>query len=436
MIKLARRIPGVVYVLNLVELFERWGWYALGTGVLTYYIQSYFGLTAAWAGFTFSVFYALLYLATLAGGRIADRVLGRANSVALGIVLLGAGYFTMRKNAFLGAALVVCGNGLFKPNMTTLVGEQVPPGGGRRLKDLAFSLFYMAINVGAIIGPGLSGPHEARGDYDSMFMVAYLPMAAALAVYLGVRGRLVSGGPVAYDEISDDVWVRRRRSLLLVDLSAVFFWTSFHMGPTMLAFFTKDLTDRRLMGHEFSPGAVGTLNSIFVVTLTPLCVWFFDRTRLGARFDILTKMLTGMVLTGSSFLTLAAACALHPAGGAGLGWIASVWLQLTLGELFLSPMGNSMMSQNSRRENAGQMMGLWQCSVAVGTLIGGVVMLTWKRIPYHYSALLGAAAPAVGFAVMHRARDYLRANLKGEVQNTAQDDVIPPGKLPVETFTA
>lgn len=436
LIDLARKVPRTVYVLNLVELMERWGWYALGTGVLTYYIQSYFKLSAAEAGFAFSVFYALLYLATLAGGRVADRFLGRTNAVALGLAMLAAGYFTMRRNALLGASLVICGNGLFKPNMTTLLGEQIPRNAGKGAIDLAFWLFYGAINIGGLIGPILSGPAEARGDYEAMFMTAYAPVAFGMVLFLAMRGRFEAGAADTYDEMDDATWRRRRAALLLVDLSAVFFWTAFHLAPTMLASFTKDMTDRKLFGYEISPGTVSGLNSFFVLTLTPVLVLFFDGTAFGRKFDIVKKMLVGMALTTSAYVTLALACHLHPRGGAGMGWIVAIYLQLTLGELFVSPMGSSMMSQNSKKESAGFMMGLWQCSVAVGTLISGLIVLTWGRVPYWLSAAAAAAAPAVGFAVMYKWRRHLRRNLKGEVRNTAKDDAVPPGKLSVKASGA
>ena len=151
--------PKALWQLSNVELWERFSFYGMRALLAVYVATMFFGHLGSQANAQASLVYggytALVYATAIIGGYIADHVLGYQRSILLGAIIMAAGLFVLLiedLNWFLvGLALIVAGNGLFKPNISTMIGKLYAPGDVRR--DSGFTIFYMGINLGALIAP-------------------------------------------------------------------------------------------------------------------------------------------------------------------------------------------------------------------------------------------------------------------------------------------
>jgi amino acid/peptide:H+ symporter len=153
---MASKHPRGLYVLFFTEMWERFGFYLM-LALFTLYLTEHLKMTEAEASSIYGGYMFFVYLTPFFGGLLADRIFGYTRAILSGAALLGAGYLVFsiqNQTAFYAALfLMIIGNGLFKPNISTLVGNLYPQGDSRR--DSAFSIFYMGINLGALFaGPG------------------------------------------------------------------------------------------------------------------------------------------------------------------------------------------------------------------------------------------------------------------------------------------
>src|SRR5690606_26551961 len=154
--------PRPLWMLFMTEFWERFAFYGIRWALVLYIVAQFFGGDASGeesASRTYGAYLALVYAGAIFGGYIADRVLGHQRSILLGAVIMSAGLFMIavpNQDLFiLGLATIVVGNGMFKPNISTMVGQLYAVGDERR--DSGFTLFYMGINAGAFLAPILTG---------------------------------------------------------------------------------------------------------------------------------------------------------------------------------------------------------------------------------------------------------------------------------------
>ncbi|HYD50965.1 MAG TPA: oligopeptide:H+ symporter, partial [Gemmatimonadaceae bacterium] len=178
--------PKGLYVLFLTEMWERFGFYSM-LALFTLYLRNAddgFGWTGAQATGLYANYLMFVYASPLIGGWIADRKLGYRNAVLIGGVIFMIGYalFGIKSIGAVYAALacLVIGNGFFKPNVSTMVGNLYPE--GSRLKDRAYNIFYMGINVGAFIAPLIAEYVRQRMGFRPAFMVSALGMVLSVAI--------------------------------------------------------------------------------------------------------------------------------------------------------------------------------------------------------------------------------------------------------------
>jgi POT family proton-dependent oligopeptide transporter len=416
--------PTGLYVLFFTEMWERFSFYTVGAIWALYVINSNangkggFGWTEDHATSVWSTYLMFVYASPIVGGIIADRKLGYRRSVMLGGLFFMAGHALLAVQSvsvmFAALACLVIGNGFFKPNVSAMVGNLYPE--GSHLKDRAYNIFYMGINIGAALAPLVAEPMVGRFGYHPAFFLGAIGMLISISILWRFKHHVMhadrpglnapsSTAATAVDAppkgisrqhpidlIPDS---RRVTALIVIFLVVIAFWMVFHQQQTTLTYWANNNTDWDVSGIVSN-----AINPIWVLLLTPLLVLFWQSLdRRGKEPSTPTKMAIGMCLTGLSFFVL------YFAGKAGgdTGKVSPLWLigayaVLTLGELMLSPMGLSLVSKVAPIRWRGLMMGGWFMATAIGNKLTMIGML-WDDMPHsRFFAILGLIA--LGMAVV------------------------------------
>lgn len=436
--------PKALYALSAVELWERYAYYLM-LAIFTLYLNEHMGRSEGEAASLYGTFIGLVYLSPLFGGYLADKKLGYRRSVLIGAFLMGIGYMTLYYDTELALqlamALVIVGNGLFKPNISTLVGNLYPVGDSR--KDAAFSIFYVCINVGAFFSPLVGGYMRTHYSWGAAFASAGVGMFIGLGIFAYFskwveeaeeRANIPQPNAVL---VTKEVKRSRVKTLAYMCLIVMFFWIGFHQNGSTLTFWMRDNTDRTLGGllaQPFNPEYGAMINSFFVVFLTPMLMGVFSLLRKrGLEPSTPSKIGYGMLLTGISFLVMAVAGLVGGnTGQVSILWIISGYFVVTLGELCLSPMGLSMVTKLAPRDQASLMMGLWFLATAIGNKFAGQVGVWWPEWKHSNFFLFLAALSFVAAILVFIRLPSLKKVIPEEIENTAQDTLLPPqiGILP------
>ncbi|MBN1349327.1 MFS transporter, partial [candidate division KSB1 bacterium] len=180
--------PRGLITLFFTEMWERFGFYTM-LAVFTLYMDEVFGWDDSYKGNVYGAFLAFVYFTPIIGGWIADRFLGYRITIMLGAVILGIGYALLALSGadrlwlfYVSLAVMVVGNGLFKANISVLVGNLYEP--GSPFKDVGYNIFYMGINVGAFLAPlAATFMHNAFGSYNAAFAIAAVGMVVSLVIF-------------------------------------------------------------------------------------------------------------------------------------------------------------------------------------------------------------------------------------------------------------
>jgi proton-dependent oligopeptide transporter, POT family len=309
--------PKGLYVLFFAEMWERFSFYSM-LAMFTLYLKDDkqgFGWSAAEATRLYAWYMTCVYASPLVGGLIADRALGYRRSVMLGGLFFIAGHLLLSFHnlniVYLALGCLVIGNGFFKPNVSTMVGNLYPK--GSPLKDQAYNIFYMGINIGAFLGPVVMAVVQHYFGYHPAFAVAAFGMLLSVITLWALkrhiedeaRGPAGRGEPAAavshpIDAIPD--W-KRVVALVVVFAIVIVFWMVFHQNGSTLSYWADDNTDWKVSGIISN-----AINPFWVVTLTfPLVAFWGWLNRRGLEPSTPTKMAIGMTLTALSFAVLYAA---------------------------------------------------------------------------------------------------------------------------------
>lgn len=274
--------PKGLWALALANTGERFGYYTM-LAVFTLFLQANFGFNEGVTSAIFSTFLMMVYLLPLAGGALADK-LGYSRMVVIGIFVMFAGYVLLAlplgKDTVamlaMGAALllIALGTGLFKGNLQVMVGDLYNDPKYAAKRDAGFSLFYMAINVGAMFAPtaaiklkdwAISSLGASEGDsYHYAFAVACASLILSIIIYYAglftfrhvttqtkkAEGSTAQAGAPAEPELSAAEIKERIICLCLVFAVVVFFWMAFHQNGLTLTFFARDYTATASTGVE------------------------------------------------------------------------------------------------------------------------------------------------------------------------------------------
>jgi len=423
--------PRGLATLFLTELWERFSYYGIRALLILFMTAPAatggLGFDVPRASAIYGLFTAMVYMLSLPGGWVADRLLGLRKAVVYGGVLIAAGNFVLVApqlwSFYLGLALITVGTGLLKPNVSTIVGQLYEPGDGRR--DAGFSIFYMGINLGAFLSPLACGYLGQRVDWRLGFLLAGIGMTLGLVQFVAGRKHLGSAGiaPAAADPqaasrigiglgvvaavllgawaagltvqaLSNALgvlllvtalafffwllflgqWTPQERKRLVVVgvlfLASSLFWSLFEQAGSTLNLFADRNTRHSVLGWPFPASWLQSVNALFIITLAPVLAWIW--VKLGKREPSSpAKFVLGLGGAGLGYVVLAAA-ATASAGAEPVSpmWLVAVYLLHTVGELCLSPVGLSAMTKLAPARIGGLLMGVWFLSISAGNYLG------------------------------------------------------------------
>jgi proton-dependent oligopeptide transporter, POT family len=445
--------PRGLATLFFTEMWERFSYYGM-RAILIFYLTAKvadggLGFADAKAGAVYGLYASMVYLMCLAGGWIADRIVGQRRAVLIGGILIASGEFCLVVPAemafYLGLVLLVCGTGMLKGNVSTIVGQLYAPGDPRR--DSGFSIFYMGINLGALISPLICGYIGERVSWRLGFGVAGLGMLAGLIQYLVTSRHLGSAGlhPASTGDPAKDLrekksairaigigaaavavlaalgasgiveisatmlsdgqgwcllgisvvvfswliffgeWspVERKRSaaILVLFISSALFWAAFEQAGSSLSLFAERGTDCHIFGFAFPASWFQSVQPVFVILLAPVFAWLW--LAMGRREPSSPgKFSLGLLSGGLAFAILVPAAYMVVSGSkVAPYWLIGTYLLQTLGELCLSPIGLSAMTKLAPARAAGFMMGIWFLSTSIGNWLAGKAASMYSSMP-------------------------------------------------------
>jgi len=429
--------PKPLWMLFMTEFWERFAFYGIRWALVLYIVQQFYAGSGAGeqpANQLYGAYLALVYAAAIFGGYVADRVIGYQRSILLGAAIMATGLFliaTSSQELFkLGLATIIAGNGLFKPNISTMVGKLYKVGDERR--DSGFTIFYMGINLGAMISPVLTGAlankffgSEAMPDYKVVFIASGVGMLFSLVWFwfgrrqLAGLGRPLVGGesrarvlytligaliaiPAVYFlltiEASTLNWwvltpmflllcglivaegiregaVQRDRALamLVIFVFNILFWMFFEQAGSSFTFLAEKIVNRDFGNWTFPVAWFQSVNSLAIITIAPLLAWLW--IKMGRRNpSIPRKFGLGLIFNGLAFLLLmfALSSLVSDIGKIPFWTLFMVYVIQSVGELCLSPIGLSMVTKLAPVRLVGFGMGGWFLSTGIGNNLSGI----------------------------------------------------------------
>lgn len=427
--------PGGLYLLFFTEMWERFSYYGMRAILILFltkkFVEGGLAMDPATATLLYGNFTGLVYATPLIGGWLADKYIGKRNAITIGGILMMLGQFALfsidaTNQSFLGMDasfglytglfLLIIGNGFFKPNISTLVGGLYKDGDGR--KDSAFTIFYMGINLGALIAPLVIGLltdniFATKGENGEIVSYGYRYgfLAAGIGMLLGqilfntfaqkylgdlgkrpvdnsildVQEETVTdhGVKPEHAEISaseSEITPKQSRDrvtvIFILFLFAIFFWAGFEQAGSSLSLYTDNYIDRTVFGWEIPTSFFQSVNPLFIIMLAPLFATFWN-SRLGKKLTTPVKMGLGMIILGIGFFFMLGAVAerggdvADTAVKANIMWLVMTYLLHTVGELCISPVGLSVVTKLSPPKLASLLMAVWLLSSAIANKMGG-----------------------------------------------------------------
>lgn len=386
----AKRSPTNLNHLCAAVVFERISFTGI-VALFVLYLNEHLGIPAAQAALRLGGFVALTYLTPVAGGLAGDRWLGSQRACVIGTALLalgGCGLMLDRVGGlYPGLGLIAIGQGLFKPNAQALLGGLFGSADPRRAA--AFRRYYVASNVGSMLGPVAVEVLRSRAGWGFSFVAVLLGATLAmLAMGLPVTATrsAAAGRPAATGQ---KLPRRARRALVALCALAMLFCALYSQVSGVLLFWVRDHTDRRLLGQWVPTAYFAALPALFVVCLAPLLSGLALTCR--PLQVTLTKLRLGLLALAVSFGLLGiAALGMRPAA---LLWTVLAVALASTSEILVLATGMDVVSQALPAAWSGLGYGLWCVALAVGTGLGGLLGCLWGRLsPAEFFGLLASGA--------------------------------------------
>ena len=429
--------------LFFTELWERMSYYGM-RGLLVLYMtigvvgNPGLGWSNIEANAIYGIYAGMVYFLALPGGWLADNLLGYQKAVLYGALIIMFGHFTLaiplEQTFILGLALVAIGTGLLKPNISSIVGQLYSDDDERR--DSGFTVFYMSINIGSMLGFAVCGYLGERIGWHWGFGAAGIGMLLGVLQFIFFKDNLGEAGlypnsmsqerrqslkfwtistilfflvivltgmlgiwnvdPVFFAERFRDFLVvisfvyfgylfffagltsnekKNVLMLLLLFVGAAAFWSGFDQSAGSLSIFTRDYVNLTFGSFQAPVSWTQFLNPLFVVMFAPFFAYlwiYLGKRNLNPNTPI--KFAIGLIFMGLGFIVMlyAVEYALISAP-VGVQWLLLTYLLHTFGELVLSPVGLSAFSRYSPKKYLGQMMGLWFLASSLGGVLAGLL---------------------------------------------------------------
>ena len=356
----------------------------------------------------------LVYLTPIFGGLLADRVLGARRTVILGAALMAIGHFMMAfEHLFLFAlGFLILGNGAFKPNISTQVGRLYAPGDRRR--DRAFSIFYVGINLGAFLAPLVCGTLGEELGWHYGFATAGVGMTTGLVIYLLATPTLPKDSfakrEMAPGPIGREAWLSIGAIMALM-LPVSLFWATYEQQGNTIVLWASQFTDRHVFGAEIPVTWFQAFNPFMIFAFTPFIVALWHRQ--GEREpSTVAKMAIGCFLNAAAYLVMVAAAAQAGSAQASWLWLFAYFVVITVGELYLSPVGLSLVTKVAPLHLLSMMMGVWLSTSFIGGFLAGFLGTFWSSIAKTDFFLMLAVISAISGVVIALLIHPLRAILR------------------------
>jgi len=407
-------------------MWERFSYYGM-KALLVYYMMKHLLLSQEQASHVYGLYTGFVYFTPFFGGLVADRILGQRRTVIVGAVLMAIGHFLMAIESMFYPALLflILGNGAFKPNISTQVGALYSPGDHRR--DRAFSVFYLGINLGAFFSPLVCGTLGEVYGWHYGFGAAGVGMLVGLAIYLAGQKHLAPdplARPTSMNAPGHEPMSRDDRNkilgLVVLMLFAVIFWGVYEQQGNTLALWADENTDRHILGWEMPASWFQAFNPAMIILLTPAITSFWSwQGRRGKEPSSVAKMAIGCMLLGCSFVVMIFAA--RASGGqriVSLWWLFSCMVILTIGELYLSPVGLSLVTKLAPGRMVSMLMGTWFLSSFAGNYLAGYLGTFWERIPKQsFFATLSVLSLGAGLGMFAVLRPLKKAIGHGQAKD-------------------
>ncbi|MGJ7030545.1 peptide MFS transporter [Niabella hirudinis] len=506
-----KRHPRALPFLFFSEMWERFGFYLL-LGIFTFYLKDAaggFGMDEKESASLYGTFIALIYFTPFLGGLLADRKMGYGNAIIIGGLLMGVGYCLMSVRSvpmlYLAMTLIIIGNGFFKPNISTLLGNVYSTPQYQDKKDEGYNIFYMGINIGAFICNFFGAALYTTIGWGAAFIAAGVGMFLGVIIFVtgrrhykafdtrkplkegdmsmtrifglvvlpalvfGAIGYLIKGADGAiFDSSSTDAFIfacfpvavffvalllrspkeerRPMAALLSIFAVVVLFWAIFKQNGSALNTWASRYTERHVEGTQgkilsslkltetipykkdsvtlldnqfrkikengkdvkgldypayfknmnmaetpleegdqvkaWAPSLSQSINPFWVIVLTPLLVAFFTwLRRKGKEPSTPSKIALGLLVSAISVLVMifAVKAGNNGAEKVSIWWLVGSYGIITIGELFLSPMGLSLVSKLSPVRITSLMMGGWFLAISIGNKLSGILSSKWDE---------------------------------------------------------
>lgn len=424
--------PNGLYVLFFSEMWERFCYYGMRTLLTLYLVKALFKGDAE-AAVIYGAYTGLVYAAPVLGGRMADKFLGYRYAIILGAILMAIGEFMILGGTefwlLAGMGAIIIGNGYFKANISTIVGKLYEENDPRR--DSGFTIFYIGINVGALLatsvvayvgetygfrwGFGLAGIGMLLGflifwfgrdryaaadglaiteagkkkvfgpiNYVTLITIGSLLLIPAcyiliskneilqyllLALFILVSFNLIKAGAA-----EGKIWRDRMIALVIFILINIVFWAFFEQAGTSLTLFADRNVDREIFGWIMPASMTQFFNPFFIVLFGSIfSVMWVKLSEMGKNPSIPMKFAFGILQLGLGFLVTLLGLTFAEGFQVPLLTLVILYLLHTTGELFLSPIGLSMVTKLAPPKISGTAMGGWFLSFAIGNFLGGQI---------------------------------------------------------------
>jgi len=439
--------PKGLYVLFATEMWERFNYYGM-RAILVLFMTKALLFDKVFASNLYGSYTSLIYLTPLIGGYIADRYWGNRRSIIVGGIVMAIGEFilffcgslyatspdTASLLFFSGLGFMIAGNGFFKPNISSMVGQLYPKGDNRI--DSAYTIFYMGINTGGALGPfvcGFFGDTGNPADFKWAFLaggigmiisvltlhflnnkyvidpdkkiigltpdgapkkflnpvvmvvgMALLSLTTIGLLYIDAKvlnylfyfliGCIVLIAVIIYSDKTLTSTEKTRVSVIFtVSFFVIFFWSAFEQAGASLTFFAEEQTQRDLGFFTVPASFFQSLNSMFVVGLAPLFAWLW--IKLGKREPASPyKMAIGLFLLALGYLWIAFGVKDVQANvKVSMIWLIGMYMMHSMGELCLSPIGLSLVNKLAPIKFASLLMAVWFTANAFANKLAGVL---------------------------------------------------------------
>ncbi len=387
--------PKGLFILFFTELWERFSFYGM-RAILVLYLTAEttdklnpgLGWTSKEALALYGWYGMFVYFMGIFGGAIADKWLGQKKSVVVGGVFIILGQFSLAVDSIMmfysGLLLLVCGVGLLKPNISTMVGGLYPKGDSKR--DAGFTLFYIGINIGALAAPILVGYFGEKVDWHLGFSLAGFGMIVGQAVFvfggkhLKAVGNLLKHSPT-HGHLADQSLTKVEKDrivvLLLSFLIVIVFWAAYEQAGGLMNLYARDSVDRFVFGFEVPTSWFQSLHAFYVVLIGAPMAWLWLKWgNMGKESSAIFKMGVGMIIMSISFLALMGAvydASLNMLGKAPIYWLLFSYFLHVIAELSISPVALSFITKLAPAKYASLMMGAYFAITGLGNKAAGIL---------------------------------------------------------------